>query len=73
MKTKQTELDALTLATVNGKVYAGFNHAPKDLPLEDRARMSKVHHATITALIRKGELAQTHSSDGGYAGMLPKP
>jgi hypothetical protein len=68
---KQTEIDALALATANGKVYAGFNHAPKDLPLEDRARMQMVHHATITALIRKGDLLQTYGPDGGYAGKLP--
>jgi hypothetical protein len=66
----QTEMDALALAVANGIVYAGTNHPPKSLVLEDRARMSKVHHATITALVRKGELIQCHSSDGGYAGKL---
>jgi hypothetical protein len=68
---KQTEQDALTLARENGMVHAGKNHPPKGVSLDDGCRLSRVHHATITAMVRKGLLIACHSSDGGYAGMIP--
>jgi len=68
---KQTEQDAITLARVNGMVHAGKNHPPKGVSLDDGCRLSRVHHATITAMVRKGLLVACHSSDGGYAGMIP--
>lgn len=68
---KQTEQDAMTLAKANGWVFAGHNDAPRSLPLEERARLSNVHHATITALIRRGLLVKSFGPDGGVAGRLP--
>ena len=68
---KQTEQDAITLATINGVVFAGTNNAPKNLPLEDRARMGTVHHATLTSMIKRGLLVKTFGSEGGYAAKLP--
>ena len=64
----QHQKDALFLAQTYGIVFAGRNDSPKDLPLEDRARMQDVHHAAITALVKRGFLIACHSPDGGYAG-----
>jgi hypothetical protein len=69
--TKQTELDALTLAEANGAVYAGSNQPPKNLTLDERARLSKVHHSTISALIKRGLLVKSFGPEGGVAGKLP--
>lgn len=69
---KQTEKDAIKLAEMNGVVFAGRNHAPRSLPLDEKVRLERVHHATLTSMIKKGLLVKTFGSDGGYAAKLPK-
>jgi hypothetical protein len=70
MKTELTQhqKDALFLAQTYGTVFAGRNNAPRELPMEVRARMQDVHHSAITALVKRGLLVACRSPDGGYAG-----
>ena len=63
----------MTLAVANGMVYAGRNHPPKGFTLAESARMERVHHSTITALVRRGYLKACLSPEGGYAGKITAP